>query len=130
MMYLITMERPDGKHEDVLVTAATLAIADDRARKRGPGRPVSGCEYHVAYYQVCTQSMTYTEHTTAAEAVARVEKFGYGSIIKFNQEMNLPGCLPLWVSRCSAMWSFENGEWWSHYLFDGIGGKLEKERPA
>lgn len=69
------------------------------------------------------------DYATPEEAIAAVEAKGDGSVVRFHLDYNLPHCLPKIVHRSSAMWSFEGGEWWSHYIFDGTGGRLEKEKP-
>jgi hypothetical protein len=63
------------------------------------------------------------------EAIGMVEKAGQGSVVLFHGSPNRPGCLPDIVWRSCAMWSFQNGEWWSHYIFDGRGDKVAQEKP-
>lgn len=72
---------------------------------------------------------TSTEHTTPEEAIAVVEEVGKGRVIEFLVQRNMPGCLPEFVDKSLNMWSLGDGEWWSHYIYDGHGGKLERERP-
>jgi hypothetical protein len=66
---------------------------------------------------------------TSQEAIARVESWGGGSVVKFRKERNLPNCLPEYVLRSLAMWTFDDGQWWSHYIFDGHGEKVAQEKP-
>lgn len=63
------------------------------------------------------------------DAIAHVEKEGSGSVVKFVGSRNLPGCLPETVYRSSCMWSLQDGEWWSHYIFSGTGEKVNREKP-
>lgn len=66
------------------------------------------------------------------EAIAFAEKEGRGEVVRFFKERNMPHCLPAWVSKSSGMWTFNrdgDGKWWSHYIYDGHGGKLKEEKP-
>jgi len=72
---------------------------------------------------------TYQDFDTPEEAIAQVESIGAGTVVKFVGSANMPHCLPEIVYRSCAMWSYQNGEWWSHYIFSGTGEKLEKEKP-
>lgn len=71
-----------------------------------------------------------TNHETAEDAIKAVEDNGGGNVVKFVKRPNLPGCLPSIVLNSVGLWSYENGEWWSHYIYDGHGGKLNQERPS
>lgn len=69
------------------------------------------------------------DHPPPEEAIAAVEAVGSGSVVKFRLNRNLPGCLPEFVHNSCAMWSYEDGIWHSHYIFDGHGGKMAVEKP-
>jgi hypothetical protein len=67
---------------------------------------------------------------TAEEAIQYVESSGEEhSVVKFLLEPNLPGRLPEYVHKSVGLWSYQGGEWWSHYIYDGTGAKLERQRP-
>lgn len=68
------------------------------------------------------------DYTTADAAIAAVEAVGTGSVVKFVVEPNLHGCLPKFVHRSCAMWTFEDGVWYAYYIF-GPGMRGHRERP-
>jgi hypothetical protein len=66
---------------------------------------------------------------TPNKAIDEVERIGSGHVIKFTGYANIPGLLPAMVYRSSAMWSYQDGIWHSHYIHDGQGDKLTVEKP-
>lgn len=63
------------------------------------------------------------------DAIQRVEAAGSGRVVQFIGSRNLPNCLPETVYSSLAMWSYQDGEWWSHYIFSGSGEKIAQEKP-
>jgi hypothetical protein len=70
-----------------------------------------------------------TDYATAEEAIAAVEDKGSGRVVKFMMERNLPNCLPEYVHRSIGLWSYQDGKWFSHYIYDGRGDRLAEEKP-
>lgn len=69
------------------------------------------------------------ESEDVEELIKIVEANGHGSITKFFHERNMPYCLPEFVAKSCGLWSYRNGEWWAHYIYDGRGDPIEIERP-
>ena len=69
------------------------------------------------------------DHATAEAAIEKIEALGEGRVVKFNVEPNLPHCLPEFVHRCVGMWSYGDGIWNHHYIYDGHGGVMDHEKP-
>ncbi|MGK2884358.1 MAG: hypothetical protein ACSLE8_06215 [Rhodococcus sp. (in: high G+C Gram-positive bacteria)] len=74
-------------------------------------------------------TVDHIDYDTPEQAIAIVEAKGSGSVVKFYLERNLVGLLPEFIHRSLSLWSYEDGIWHSHYIYDGHGGKLAVERP-
>jgi hypothetical protein len=66
------------------------------------------------------------DYPTLGDAALAVQQSGSGSVVKFIRNRNLPNCLPEYVLKSLAMWTFENGKWYSIYIF-GSGGRVEQD---
>lgn len=66
---------------------------------------------------------------TAEAAIAAVEAHGSGRVTKFHLRPNLPGCWPVYVHNCVGLWSYRDGTWNHHYIYDGHGGVLDHTKP-
>jgi ribonuclease BN (tRNA processing enzyme) len=79
-------------------------------------------------------SVNHRDYETADEAIAVVEAAGSGSVIQFHVSRNLPGCLPEFVHRSCAMWTYQvrvDGvkRWMAHAIFGGTAEAYAEERP-
>lgn len=74
-------------------------------------------------------TVDHVDYATPKEAIDVVEAKGHGSVIEFMLERNREGCLPDYVHRSLNLWSFQDGEWWSHYIYSGTGEKIAREKP-
>ncbi len=59
------------------------------------------------------------DFNTAEEAIAHTEKAGQGSVVKFM----CASSGPISVLNSVGLWSYSEGEWWKHTIYDGIGEK-------
>lgn len=65
----------------------------------------------------------------AEDAIARIEQIGKGSVIKFVQQKNLPGCKPDIVQRSNALWRYDAGQWTELSIFSGTTEPLNRTKP-
>lgn len=82
-------------------------------------------------YQATVSNPRYcvTEHETAEAAATEVETAGSGNVVQFIRSPNAPDRLPKFVDRSAALWSYQDGKWYRHAIFDGLGSILAEERP-
>jgi hypothetical protein len=69
------------------------------------------------------------DYESADEVIAAVEAAGSGSVVKFMMTPNRPGLLPEFVHRSCGLWSYVDGTWKRHSIYDGIGAAYEESRP-
>jgi hypothetical protein len=70
------------------------------------------------------------EHPTSDAAATEVEANGFGTVIQFSVNPNMPHCEPAMVYSSCAMWQFANDEWTQYTIFSGDCDVMNHARPG